>query len=95
MSEKTTNLSEFINESFGANASYVEGLLSRFQNDPNLVDESWRTYFSELLNGGTSAATKQNSAENAAAVQAPENKIANRQIAVVDEAQSSTPEKNL
>jgi 2-oxoglutarate dehydrogenase E1 component len=93
VSEKTTNLSEFINESFGANASYVEGLLSRFQNDPNLVDESWRTYFSELLNGGTSAATKQNSAENAAAVQAPENKIANRQIAVVDEAQSSTPEK--
>ncbi|MDQ3129633.1 MAG: multifunctional oxoglutarate decarboxylase/oxoglutarate dehydrogenase thiamine pyrophosphate-binding subunit/dihydrolipoyllysine-residue succinyltransferase subunit [Acidobacteriota bacterium] len=53
MSEKATNLSEYIAESFGANASYVEGLLSRFQTDPNLVDESWRTFFGELLNGGS------------------------------------------
>ncbi len=52
MSEQITNISEYISENFGANASYVEGLLSRFQADPNSVDESWRAYFGELLNGG-------------------------------------------
>lgn len=61
MSEKVTNISEYIAENFGANASYVEGLLNRYQSDPNLVDESWRTFFSEMLdgktaNGGVSAA---------------------------------------
>ncbi|MDQ3818687.1 MAG: 2-oxo acid dehydrogenase subunit E2, partial [Acidobacteriota bacterium] len=45
------DLSEFIAENFGANATYVEGLLRRFRNDPALVDESWRAYFTELLGG--------------------------------------------
>ena len=52
MSEITTNLSEFIKESFGSNATYVEGLLERYQNDPKLVDESWQAYFGDLLSGG-------------------------------------------
>jgi len=43
------DLSEVIAENFGANASYVEGLLSRFRSNPDLVDESWRAYFTELL----------------------------------------------
>lgn len=43
------DLSEVIAENFGANATYVEGLLSRFRSDPDLVDESWRAYFAELL----------------------------------------------
>ncbi len=51
MSEKTTNVSEYISENFGANASYVEGLLTRFQADPNSVDESWRTFFGDMLGG--------------------------------------------
>lgn len=51
MSEKVTNLSEYITENFGANASYVEGLLTRYNADPNSVDESWRTFFGELLSG--------------------------------------------
>ena len=51
MSEKVTNLSEIYCRKLGANASYVEGLLNRYKSDPNLVDESWRTYFSDLLNG--------------------------------------------
>ena len=38
MNEKVTNLSQYIAENFGANASYVEGLLNRYQSDPNLVD---------------------------------------------------------
>jgi 2-oxoglutarate dehydrogenase E1 component len=38
-----------IAENFGANATYVEGLLGRFRSDPSLVDESWRAYFAELL----------------------------------------------
>src|SRR6266496_4779851 len=42
-------LSEVIAEIFGANATYVEALLARFRSDPSLVDESWRTYFEELL----------------------------------------------
>jgi multifunctional 2-oxoglutarate metabolism enzyme len=50
MSDKV-NISEYIAENFGANASYVEGLLNRYKSDPNLVDESWRTFFSELLSG--------------------------------------------
>ncbi len=44
-----TDLSELIAENFGANATYVEGLLARWRRDPALVDESWRTYFEELL----------------------------------------------
>ncbi|HLL75980.1 MAG TPA: multifunctional oxoglutarate decarboxylase/oxoglutarate dehydrogenase thiamine pyrophosphate-binding subunit/dihydrolipoyllysine-residue succinyltransferase subunit [Pyrinomonadaceae bacterium] len=57
MSAQTTrtDLSEIIAENFGANATYVEGLLERFRSDPSLVDESWRAYFAELL--GTQAAT--------------------------------------
>src|SRR5437868_1211251 len=53
--------SEFIAENFGANATYVEGLFSRFRNDPALVDESWRAYFTELLGGdGAVAASAEN-----------------------------------
>jgi len=51
--QKVTNLSEFITEQFGANASYVEGLLNRYKSDPNSVDESWRAYFTELMNGAS------------------------------------------
>ncbi len=46
-----TNISEYIAENFGANASYVEGLLTRFKSDPTTVDESWRVFFGDLLNG--------------------------------------------
>jgi len=47
--ETNSNLSEVIAENFGANATYVEGLLARWQSDPSLVDESWRAYFEELV----------------------------------------------
>ncbi len=50
MSEKTSNLSKFIQEAFGSNSTYVESLLARYNTDPNLVDESWQAYFSDLLN---------------------------------------------
>ena len=50
MSEKTANLSEYIQEAFGSNSTYVESLLARYKTDPNLVDESWQAYFSDLLN---------------------------------------------
>src|SRR5438034_8697315 len=51
LEQRTTpnELSEIIAENFGANATYVEALLARFRSDPSLVDESWRTYFEELL----------------------------------------------
>lgn len=52
-----TDLSEIIAENFGANATYVEGLLSRFRSNPELVDESWRAYFAELLGDGDSGQT--------------------------------------
>src|SRR5262252_2799759 len=42
------DVSELIAENFGANATYVEGLLARWRSDPALVDESWRAYFEEL-----------------------------------------------
>ena len=56
MSTNRTDLSAFIEESFGSNASYVKGLLERFQADPTLVDESWQTYFRDLLSGGSPTA---------------------------------------
>ena len=59
-SEPTTvqsDLSELIAENFGANATYVETLLARFRSDPSLVDESWRTYFEELLANGHQGAS--------------------------------------
>ena len=51
-----TDFSELIAENFGANATYVETLLARFRSDPSLVDESWRTYFEELIGGNGEAA---------------------------------------
>ncbi len=51
MSENKINLSEFIEEAFGSNANYVEGLLERYRSDPQLVDESWQDYFRDLLSG--------------------------------------------
>src|ERR1044071_8354260 len=49
------DLSEIIAESFGANATYVEGLLGRYHSNPALVDEAWRAYFAELLGDGAPA----------------------------------------
>ncbi len=68
MSERqSTNLSEIIAENFGANAEYVEGLLSRFRSNPELVDEAWRAYFSELLGqGSTSGARADNGRDGGA-----------------------------
>jgi 2-oxoglutarate dehydrogenase E1 component len=57
------DLSEVIAENFGANATYVEGLLSRFRSNPELVDESWRTYFAELL-GEPAIASSTETSEN-------------------------------
>ena len=54
----TTDLSELIAENFGANATYVEGLLGRFRSNPESVDESWRAYFTELLGGNGAAAAE-------------------------------------
>jgi 2-oxoglutarate dehydrogenase E1 component len=56
--QNKTDLSELIAENFGANATYVETLLSRFRSDPSLVDESWRAYFEELLGNGQSPASE-------------------------------------
>ncbi len=58
-----TDLSEVIAENFGANATYVEGLLSRFRSNPELVDESWRAYFTELLGNGDDSAPASSSAQ--------------------------------
>lgn len=63
MSEKVTNLSEFIKEAFGSNATYVEGLLARYKTDPKSVDESWQTYFNDLLNGNPPTETAKPKAE--------------------------------
>jgi 2-oxoglutarate dehydrogenase complex dehydrogenase (E1) component-like enzyme len=59
--EITSDYSEVIAENFGANATYVETLLARWQSNPSLVDESWRAYFEELVgsNGDAAASTEQ------------------------------------
>ena len=50
--QNRTDLSQVIAEEFGANATYVQGLLERFRSNPDLVDDSWRAYFNELVNNG-------------------------------------------
>lgn len=64
------DLSEVIAENFGANATYVEGLLSRFRSNPDLVDESWRAYFSELL-GDSGPVSQPQASENGRGGTAP------------------------
>jgi multifunctional 2-oxoglutarate metabolism enzyme len=60
-------LSELIAENFGANATYVEGLLNQYRSNPSLVDEAWRAYFAELLGDGAHTATGGNGASAQAA----------------------------
>jgi len=62
-----TDLSEIIAENFGANATYVEGLLARWQSDPALVDESWRAYFEEMTAANGAAAITRPDGQSAAA----------------------------
>jgi multifunctional 2-oxoglutarate metabolism enzyme len=80
------DLSEVIAENFGANASYVEGLLKRFRSNPQLVDESWRAYFSELLGDGVASLAE--ISENGKGATA-EVKVA--QTAPAPEPQATTP----
>lgn len=63
-----SDISAYLADNFGANATYVEGLLARFQTDPRSVDESWRNFFSEML--GTSNGA--NGAQATAVARAPE-----------------------
>ena len=55
MTNKTEDLGSFIKESFGSNATYVEGLLARYKTDPQMVDESWQKYFADLLAGNAAS----------------------------------------
>ena len=75
-----TDFSEIIADNFGANATYVETLLARWQSNPALVDESWRAYFEELIgpNGegvrtakAETATTPQADGDGAAVARAP------------------------
>ncbi|HEY8460295.1 MAG TPA: 2-oxo acid dehydrogenase subunit E2, partial [Blastocatellia bacterium] len=58
-----------IADDFGANATYVEDLLRRFQHNPKSVDEEWGEYFNSLLSGVKSV--KAESQPAAAAPSAP------------------------
>ena len=53
--QQKADFSEVIAEEFGANATYVQSLLERYRNNPELVDDSWRAYFTELLSDGAGA----------------------------------------
>src|ERR1041384_2156727 len=72
--QNKTDLSEMIAEEFGANAEYVQGLLDRFRSNPELVDDSWRSYFNELISDG--AGVSQQSGNGAATAPAPDPKAA-------------------
>ncbi len=52
---KTQAVLQVLEESFGANASYVESMLDRFLTDPSGIDESWRSYFEGLVGGNGTA----------------------------------------
>ena len=51
MAQNKVNLVDFIQESFGSNAKYVEGLLERYQTDPKLepFQNSRARHFFDLL----------------------------------------------
>ncbi|HEX6284607.1 MAG TPA: multifunctional oxoglutarate decarboxylase/oxoglutarate dehydrogenase thiamine pyrophosphate-binding subunit/dihydrolipoyllysine-residue succinyltransferase subunit [Pyrinomonadaceae bacterium] len=68
--QKQTDVSQLIAEEFGANAEYVQTLLERFRSNPDLVDDSWRSYFTEILGDG--AGTSQTSGNGAKAAAIPE-----------------------
>jgi len=65
------DLSQVIAEEFGANATYVEGLLERFRNNPDLVDDSWRSYFTELIDDSNGAKVAPAPQPKAASAPAP------------------------
>ncbi|MGD9631531.1 MAG: multifunctional oxoglutarate decarboxylase/oxoglutarate dehydrogenase thiamine pyrophosphate-binding subunit/dihydrolipoyllysine-residue succinyltransferase subunit [Pyrinomonadaceae bacterium] len=86
MSEPSKNISAYISDNFGANASYVEGLLERYRSDPSSVDDSWQEYFAEMLNGGVPS-----SAETAAPKPASQPPEAAKAEAAATEKPASTP----
>jgi 2-oxoglutarate decarboxylase len=65
--QRNPDLSQVIAEEFGANATYVEGLLERFRNNPELVDDSWRAYFTELVGNGATAVVSSTDGDGAVA----------------------------
>ena len=67
MSQQKPDLSQVIAEEFGANATYVEGLFERFRSNPELVDDSWRSYFRELTSNGAPAIVAAADGDTAAA----------------------------
>jgi 2-oxoglutarate dehydrogenase E1 component len=92
VSEQTSNYSAYITENFGANASYVEGLLARFQADPNSVDDSWRTFFGEMISGSSSrtAATAAPAPTTAPVPATPAPKLAPAPVADTSDAKPIT-----
>jgi pyruvate/2-oxoglutarate dehydrogenase complex dihydrolipoamide acyltransferase (E2) component len=54
VAQNKVNLVDFIEESFGSNAKYVEGLLERYQTDPNSSTNRGRSISPIFLNGGAS-----------------------------------------
>jgi len=84
-----TDFSEIIAENFGANATYVETLLARWQSNPALVDESWRSYFEEMAGSNGDAAS---SAKQAMAPSPPEAK-SDGAAAMPAKAKPATPAK--
>src|ERR1041384_8244768 len=61
--QNKTDLSEMIAEEFGANAEYVQTLLERFRSNPNLVDDSWQSYFTSLIGDGAASQPSGNGAK--------------------------------
>lgn len=66
---KTQAVLQTLEESFGANASYVESMLDRFLLDPSQIDDSWRSYFEGLVGGkpASNGASSNGSANGVAA----------------------------
>ena len=87
----TTDFSEIIAENFGANATYVETLLARWQSNPALVDESWRAYFEELIGSNGDAAAAPQAQTGIVAKPQPTGDGAAAKAAKTQEAKRSEP----
>ena len=90
--QKKTDFSELIAEEFGANAAYVQGLLDRFRSNPELVDDSWRAYFNELLvTDGASSVQSSGNGQKPAQVTTNSKPVAATSAAAVERKPAAPP----
>ncbi len=89
--QKKIDVSEMIAEEFGANAEYVQTLLERFRSNPNLVDDSWQSYFTSLIGDGAASQPSGNGAKVTSVDSDGAAVVAKKQTAPVEKKSAPAP----